>query len=47
MTTISSDLTFLTNESGRTLRDRFGTLLRKDGWLSRPLAMRPKEEIEI
>ncbi len=26
----SSDLTFLTNEAGKSLRDRFGTLLRKD-----------------
>jgi hypothetical protein len=27
---MSSDLTFLTNEPGRTLRDRFGVLLGKD-----------------
>lgn len=27
---ISSDLTFLTNETGKTLRDRFSTLLKKD-----------------
>ena len=28
--TISSDLTFLTNESGNSLRDRFGALLTDD-----------------
>lgn len=28
--TISSDLTFITNEPGRSLRDRFGALLRRD-----------------
>src|SRR6266566_186370 len=27
---VSSDLTFLTNESGNSLRDRFGVLLGKD-----------------
>ena len=27
---VSSDLTFLTNEPGKTLRDRFGALLTKD-----------------
>ena len=29
-TQISSDLTFLTNEDGSSLRDRFGVLLGKD-----------------
>src|SRR3972149_3485968 len=28
--TISSDLTFITNEAGRSLRDRFGVLLSQD-----------------
>ena len=30
MTHSSSDLTFLTNESGNTLQDRFAVLLKKD-----------------
>ena len=30
VTAVSSDLTFVTNEPGRTLRDRFGTLLTED-----------------
>ena len=27
---VSSDLTFITNEAGKSLRDRFGVLLGKD-----------------
>ncbi len=42
---MSTDLTFLTNEPGKTLRDRFGVFLSDDALANREPAVRAAEAV--